>query len=174
MFWAVMTVIANALSIGLIVAFFVPAVRDSSFGRFFQNQGMVVAFIVALCATIGSLGYSDVIGYEPCKLCWFQRICMYPQVVILGLGLLRKDLSARTSALWLSVVGALIGAYHYVGQIGFNPLGLDCLAVGYSASCSKSFVLELGYVSIPMMALSAFVLIILSLVWYSRSSISAQ
>ncbi len=88
---------------------------------------------------------------------------MYPQVVILGMALWRKDASVRIYSLVLSVAGAAIALYHYVGQLGFNPLGLDCLAVGYSTSCSKSFVLEFGYITIPVMALSAFVLMALSL-----------
>ena len=163
MFWSVLTVIANILSVGLIIALVVPKFRENVFSRFFSDNGMLVALVVAFLATAGSLIYSDVIGYEPCKLCWFQRIFMYPQVIILGMALVRKDMGVKIYSLVLSVIGAAIALFHYVGQLGWNPFGLECLAVGYSASCSKNFVLSLGYVTIPMMALSAFILMALTL-----------
>src|SRR3989344_9597668 len=59
--------------------------------RFFGKNGIALAFFVSLSATVISLFYSDVVGFEPCKLCWFQRIFMYPQILILGLAWFRKD-----------------------------------------------------------------------------------
>ncbi|MBI5134198.1 MAG: disulfide bond formation protein B [Candidatus Taylorbacteria bacterium] len=158
-----LVVVANLLSLGILLCLASPRARESRFARFFSKNSLLVAFVASLAATLGSLAYSDIIGYEPCKLCWFQRIFMYPQVLIFGIALWRKEPFVRLYGLVLSILGALVALFHYLGQVGVNPLGLDCLAVGYSASCAKNFVLTFGYVTIPMMALSAFVLMSLAL-----------
>lgn len=154
--WSILSVVAQVLSVFFLVAYFSPKVRASSIGTFFREHGLWVAFIAAFLATAGSLIYSDVIGYAPCKLCWFQRIFMYPQVILLGIALYRKDQGMKIYALVLSVVGALIALFHYTGQTGLTPL--PCSAVGVSVSCSVRFVMEFGYITIPMMAFSAFLL----------------
>src|SRR5699024_6349440 len=70
----------------------------------------------SLIALIGSLFYSEVIGYVPCDLCWVQRIFMYPLVVIYGLAAMRNDLSIALSGLVLSGIGMLVSIYHYLIQ----------------------------------------------------------
>lgn len=126
---------------------------------FFGRNAALFSFIVALAATLGSLFYSEVAGYEPCKLCWFQRIFMYPQVIILGIALWRKNYE-KYNSLVLSVVGAAVAGYHYLLQIGVAP-ELPCAAVGYSATCSQRFVMNFGYITIPLMAFTAFIMIVL-------------
>ena len=133
--------------------------KSSKFLEFFRGKALFFAFIVVLASTLGSLFYSEVAGYEPCKLCWFQRIFMYPQVVLLGLALAKKDKGIGDYSLALAVPGAVIATYHYLLQIGVaSPL--PCSAVGYSVSCSQIFVMNLGYITIPLMALTAFSLVI--------------
>ncbi len=130
-----------------------------------RTHALPLAFTAALIATLGSLTYSEILGYEPCKLCWIQRILMYPQVVILGLALWGRHKGVRAlldSSLVLAVVGSLVALYHYLMQLGVVPEG-SCAAVGYSVSCAKIFVMTFGYITIPFMALSAFLLIIVSL-----------
>lgn len=161
MIWSVLTIVAQILTVVLVVAHFMPKLRQSAFVTYFQSKGLLIAFVVSLLATVGSLIYSDIIGYEPCKLCWFQRIFMYPQVLLMGLALWRKDQWMKIYGFVLSIVGAAIAAFHYTGQLGLTPL--PCSAVGYSASCAERFVMEFGYITIPMMALSAFLLIAASL-----------
>ena len=131
---------------------------------FIGKHGLLLAFVVALIATLGSLFYLEIAGYDPCKLCWFQRIFMYPQTIVLGIALWRKDANIVLYGLTLSIIGALIAFYHYVMQLGMVP-SLPCSAVGYSVSCSQRFVLQLGYITIPMMALTAFLLIIIFLIF---------
>lgn len=162
-FWSILTVIANVISVFLIISFFSRKLKQTALFQFFENKALIIAFIASLAATIGSLIYSDVIGYVPCKLCWFQRIFMYPQVIVFGIASYRGDLGVKIYGIVLSGIGAVIALFHYVGQIGWNPLGLECLAIGYSVSCAKNFVLEFGYITIPMMAFSAFILILLTL-----------
>jgi disulfide bond formation protein DsbB len=162
MLWASLVILVQIFSVVLIIALFSKSVRRIPVVAFFKERSILIAFIVSLLATVGSLIYSDVIGYEPCKLCWFQRIFMYPQVLIMLIALIRKDAGARLYGFWFSIIGAAIALFHYVGQLGWNPFNLECLAIGYSSSCAKNFVLELGYITIPMMAFAAFVLIALT------------
>jgi len=120
----------------------------------------VLAFVVALTATSGSLFYSEVAKFTPCLLCWWQRIFMYPQVLLIGLGVVKKDKDIADYAMAMSLVGGSISLYHYYIQLGGNKF-IPCATVGYSINCTQRFSLEFGYITIPMMALSAFVAIFL-------------
>ena len=133
--------------------------------KFFGKHALLLSFVIVLTATISSLTYSDIIGYEPCKLCWLQRTFMYPQVIILGLALWKKDKNIEDYPLALSAIGAFIASYHYLLQLGVAP-ALPCSAVGYSVSCAQRFVMQYGYITIPMMALTTFVLVIVLLCMY--------
>ena len=126
----------------------------------FSQQGIKFAFIIALLATLGSLFYSEIAGFEPCKLCWYQRIFMYPQVLLWGIAWWKKDKHIADYAVSLALVGAAIAAYHYL--LALKPaVAVTCGTIGYSASCAQNFFLQLGYITIPMMALTAFLLIII-------------
>ncbi|MEK7464217.1 MAG: disulfide oxidoreductase [Patescibacteria group bacterium] len=159
---SLLTVLGQILIILLVISFFVHKREGNFLLNFFKKYAFIIAFIVALASTLGSLFYSDIAGYEPCKLCWFQRIFMYPQAIILGMALWRKDKNIGIYSLVLSVVGAIIAGYHYLLQLGIAP-SLPCSAVGYSVSCSQRFIMEYGYITIPMMSLTAFVLIIIAM-----------
>lgn len=155
-----LTVIGQLIIVGLLISFIAHDQKISnSLIKFFGENALVFAFAVAFIATAGSLFYSEVIGFEPCKLCWFQRIFAYPQVVLLGLALWKRGYGIAPYGIALSVIGVVISAYHYLLQIGVAP-PLPCSAVGYSVDCSQRFVLQFGYITIPMMAITAFLLII--------------
>jgi disulfide bond formation protein DsbB len=152
---AILTVLGQIAIVGLL--FYILTERKTILAWFGKNA-ILFSFIVALIATLGSLFYSEIAGYEPCKLCWFQRILMYPQAIILGTALLKRDKSVFNYSIILSAIGAAIAGYHYLLQIGVAP-ELPCSAVGFSAACSQRFVMKFGYITIPMMALTAFLLI---------------
>ncbi|MGD9755655.1 MAG: disulfide oxidoreductase [Acidimicrobiia bacterium] len=114
------------------------------------------AFAIAAVATAGSLYYSEVAGFTPCKLCWFQRICMYPQALVLGIAAVRRDRSAWQYALPLSVLGAGISIYHY--QLQRFPAQTSGFCT-LEAPCTAKEVDQFGFVTIPFMALSGFLLI---------------
>jgi disulfide bond formation protein DsbB len=160
MLWSVLSVVAQAVSLVLLAALFSRKLRDSAFVSFFSSRSTLIGFVASASATLGSLTYSDVIGYAPCVLCWFQRIFMYPQVILSGMALHRRDLGLRAYGLVLSIIGGAIALWHYLGQLGFGTL--PCSAVGYSVSCAERFVMQFGYITIPMMAFSAFALIAFS------------
>lgn len=155
-----LTVIGQAVIVLVAILFLA---RQTKLLEFISKRAILFSFIVALVATLGSLFYSEVAGYEPCKLCWFQRIFMYPQIVILGIALWKKNGLVNYNSIALSIIGAAIAGYHYLLQIGVAP-ELPCAAVGYSAACSQRFVMNFGYITIPMMALTAFALITLFMI----------
>lgn len=152
-----LTGIAHILSVILIVGILTKNQRVLTLCK---KRGVLACGIVALIATAGSLFYSEIAGYEPCKLCWYQRILMYPQVVLFGLALAGRLRDVMIAAGALSGIGAIIAGYHYLLQIGVVT-GSNCDALGYSVACSQRFVMNFGYITIPLMAFSAFMLIFL-------------
>ncbi|MEZ5142610.1 MAG: disulfide oxidoreductase [Acidimicrobiales bacterium] len=116
-----------------------------------------LGFAVALTATLGSLYYSEIAKFTPCKLCWYQRIAMYPLVLLLGIAAVRRDRGIRVYALAQAGVGAAIAAYHTYLQAFPDSSSSFCTV---DAPCTLRHVWELGFVSIPFMALAGFLLII--------------
>ena len=148
--------------LGMIQLLFFRKNRSNPVIRFFARNGLIFALIIALVATAGSLFYSEIAGFEPCKLCWFQRIFMYPLVILLGLANIKKDVKFTFYPSALAMIGAVISLYHntiYYGGISIFP----CEPFGLGVSCTKVLVMEFGYVTIPLMALTAFLLILLFL-----------
>ncbi|MBI2052075.1 MAG: disulfide bond formation protein B [Candidatus Sungbacteria bacterium] len=127
--------------------------------EFIKSRTLVFSFIVALAAALGSLFYSQIAGYEPCALCWYQRIFLYPQVFILGLALIKKDFSVAPYIQLLSAIGAIIAGYQHLLQLGWVP-SLVCTAVG-GVSCAQRFVMGFGYITLPLMSFTAFLLLII-------------
>lgn len=134
---------------------------------FVAKNGLLFSFIVALTAMLGSLFYSEIAKYEPCVLCWYQRILMYPNVLLLGLAYAQKDRHVIPYSLALAIPGLLLSGYHYLLQRNIVP-AITCGVVGYSASCSTTFFMQFGYITIPFMAFTAFLLIILFLTVSTR------
>lgn len=154
-----LTIFAQATIAFLIIARLFPKKQKKKIQNFFKKNSLKYAFIVSLTATLGSLFYSEVAGYTPCKLCWFQRIFMYPQPILFLVSFWKKDKGIVKYVLALSIIGGVIALYHYLLQLGIVPGGA-CGVVGYSVSCSQRFVMEAGYITIPMMSLTAFAYII--------------
>ena len=127
---------------------------------FTRKNAIWMAFVVATLSTFGSLFYSEIAKYDPCKLCWIQRIFMYPQAIILLIAMLRKDKDIKVYMLPLSVIGLLFAGYHYLLQINPN-VPSSCGITGVGASCASSPFFHFGYITIPMMAFTAFGLLII-------------
>lgn len=129
----------------------------SALGR----QSVWLAWFVAAVATAGSLFFSLAEDFTPCQLCWYQRIAMYPLAIILLVGALLRDRRISLYAAVFPVVGAAISIYHIYIEVNPEKESASC-KVGIP--CSIRWIDEFGYVTIPVMALSAFVLIGLLLV----------
>jgi disulfide bond formation protein DsbB len=124
----------------------------------YSPYAIYAAFAGALVATCGSLFLSEVLHLPPCVLCWYQRICMYPLVVILGVGILRKDTKLYQYVLPLATIGWIIALYHSLLQWKIIPDKLAPCVQGIS--CTTVQVHLLGFITIPFMSFVAFTVII--------------
>ena len=114
--------------------------------------------LVAIVATTGSLYFSEVAGLAPCELCWYQRILMYPLVVVLGVAAYERRTAVWKTALPLSVLGVGVAGYHTVLQL--TPT-VQCSA---GVGCGAILWQGLGVFTIPRLALLAFGLVSAGLV----------
>ena len=117
-----------------------------------RTDALRLAFSVAAVSTVASLWFSEVGGFVPCEYCWYQRIAMYPLVVVLGVAVWRGDSDPRWRVLPMSVTGMGLSAYHYQLQL-YPDQGSSC---DVAAPCTQQWVDEFGFVSIPFMAFCGF------------------
>lgn len=130
-----------------------------------NSKKMLLAWLIALTGTLGSLYFSDIRGFVPCLLCWYQRLALYPLVVILPIGIIKKDSNAVVYTLPLAIIGALIAFYQNLLVWHIIPTGAWC---GSLSSCANGYINWLGFITIPLLSLAAFVIIIALLVSVSR------
>ena len=137
-----------------------------------RDNRLYLAWMVALIATLGSLYFSEVRGFVPCVLCWFQRIMMYPLVVVLGVAAFRGDLGIRTYALPLAVIGWGVALVQNLEGWGVIQTMKVCGVGQTTAGCDAKWPIfgegltQLSnVVTIPVLALTAFTLIIALLSW---------
>lgn len=143
-------------------------VRMRSRSTAFRDVLPYLAWTQALVATSGSLFLSEVLGYPPCILCWYQRIAMYPLVIVLAVGILRRDRNIHLYVLPLSVIGLAIALYHNLLYVGIIPEAASVCRAGIS--CTTRFFEWFGFVTIPFLSMTAFTVItILMLIeWRAR------
>lgn len=172
---SILTILLNVSVVGMLLlwatSYFSKWSKEmlSKIIKYLDKKEILFAFIISLTATAGSLYFSEIAGYTPCELCWYQRIFMYPQVLILGIAYYKKDRKIADYSLTLSIVGLLIAIYHYIVQFADKNIA-PCQVVGYSASCSDHFTLNFGYITIPMMALIAFAGMIVLMLFLKANS----
>lgn len=122
---------------------------------------------VGAVATSGSLYFSEVADYVPCRLCWFQRIAMYPIALVALVALVRRDRGARWYLLPMAIIGAAISTYHYLIERGVLDDSESCALFG--PSCADVWFEEFGFVTLAFMALAGFVtVIVLNTVSFER------
>jgi disulfide bond formation protein DsbB len=122
-----------------------------------DGQEIPLAFVVAAVATLGSLYLSEVANFIPCRLCWYQRIAMYPLPILLGIAWWKRDAGVRRYALPLAVIGMAISTYHILVERFPSLEGSGVCEV--ANPCSVRWVERFGFVTIPTMALAGFALI---------------
>lgn len=126
-----------------------------------NRKWIFLSWLLATVAMLGSLFFSEIMEFPPCELCWYQRIFMYPLVVILLLGLYPHDESAIRYALPLAVLGWGFAVYHYLVYSGYIPEALQ--PCGQGPSCADTNLELFGFITIPMLSIIAFSAIILLL-----------
>jgi disulfide bond formation protein DsbB len=125
---------------------------------------LFTAWIVSLVATMGSLFFSEVMLLPPCVLCWYQRVCMYPLAVITTVGLVTRDRRAGHYAWPLTLAGLVVAAYHNLLYYHLIPDSITPCATG--VSCTDVQIEWLGFITIPLLSLTAFCIIVGCLVWF--------
>ncbi len=133
-----------------------------------MNKPLLFGWIVSIVATLGSLYFSEVKHFIPCELCWYQRIFMYPIVLLLGVAFYQNDQKVYKYILSLSVIGLAISTYHTALQKLPSLQGFG--SCSSSAPCTRDYINWFGFVTIPILALVAFLLITISMVVVRRNS----
>ena len=172
------TVLADALAVLLFIILMTP-LRNRGWGKrigsFFGKYAVLFSGIIAAGGVLGSLFYSEFAHFNPCELCWIERGFLYTDAVIFIIALIaRKKEKVRLYGnfvkditLALASIGFIVSAYHSYLQMGGSAL-FNCSITG--TSCEYVYFMEYGYVNIPMMALTAFALIILFMVFHKKDS----
>lgn len=130
---------------------------------------LLAAWMVALLASAGAVFIGEVMGRQPCVLCWYQRIFMFPLAILLGMACFRSDASAWIYALPLSLPGAAFATYHVLVFYGLVAESLQpCTLAG--PSCSGPGMTVFGILPLPLLSLAAFAAVTLCLVIIARRS----
>ena len=135
-----------------------------------RDNFLFFAWAISIIATFGSLYLSEIKQYEPCGLCWYQRILMYPFTVILGIAVIKKDYQISLYTMILAGIGALISTYHYLIQkVTFFA---DHAAACGRVPCTGSYINWFGFITIPFLAGTAFILILICsyIVWKNKEA----
>src|SRR4030067_1479750 len=114
---------------------------------------LFICWLIASISTLGSLFFSEIMQFPPCVLCWYQRICLFPLVLILPVGLFHFDKSIVKYALPLALVGWFIAFYHNLLYAGIIPESLQPCSQG--VSCTEGYIDLFGFLTIPMLSLIA-------------------
>ena len=129
---------------------------------------LLAAFIVALIAMLGSLYFSEILLFIPCDLCWYQRILMYPLVILLGVAAIKKDTNIPIYALPFSIIGICVSSYHYLIQKvpAIGEKSMECGIV----PCTGQYINWLGFITIPFLALTGFIIITILLLLVKKNT----
>jgi disulfide bond formation protein DsbB len=166
----VQVLLAIVAVIAVAALFFAPArralveIRETLLGG-----ELWAAWAFALVATLGSLYFSQIADFVPCELCWFQRIAMYPMVIILLVSALRGNVRVGVQyCLVFPIVGILISGYHiYIEE---NPSAQPAACMVGGTTCATKWIDKFGYITIPVLAATAFaaIIVLLALAWSRR------
>ncbi|OGM98819.1 MAG: hypothetical protein A2915_01555 [Candidatus Yanofskybacteria bacterium RIFCSPLOWO2_01_FULL_41_34] len=129
--------------------------------KLIKDKILYIAWITAVISMTGSLYFGEILGFTPCVLCWYQRIAMYPLVLIIGVGIIKKDKHFYDYALPLSIIGGGIAFYQNLLYYGVIQERLAPCTFGIS--CTTKYVQLLGFIDIPLLSLLSFILITVAL-----------
>jgi len=134
--------------------------------KFIKNNILYVAWITAVASMAGSLYFGEILGFTPCVLCWYQRIAMYPLVLIIGVGIVKKDRNFLNYALPLSIIGGAIAFYQNL--LYYNVIQERLIPCTFGISCTTKYIQLLGFIDIPLLSLLSFILITVALLIHKK------
>lgn len=135
---------------------------------FLRQNALYIAWIIALLAVIGSLYFSEIKGFAPCALCWFQRIAIYPLVVLIPVGIIKKDPRIADYVLSLTIVGTLISIYQNLLYYKILPESISPCSAG--VSCTTKYVEYFGFLTIPLLSLITLITITVLMIMYKKQN----
>ncbi len=137
---------------------------------FLEPKNYFLVFFLSLTATLASLFLSEIVKFDPCVLCWYQRIAMYPQPLLLYMAIVRNEKTLTPYLIAMNAIGGLIAVYHYSLHLFPNALPAGCDLSVSGVSCVKGYSFYYGFMTFPYMALTVFVLniILLSFSYYKK------
>ncbi|MCC7369639.1 MAG: disulfide bond formation protein B [Chloroflexi bacterium] len=127
---------------------------------------LYLAWAQACIATFGSLYFSEVMKFPPCTLCWYQRILMYPLVLVIAVGILRRDAGVHQYVLPIAVLGLVISVYHNLLYFRIIPEEIQPCTVGIP--CTTIQIEWFGFITIPLMSMTAFTVIAICMAIHRR------
>ena len=163
-FFAILAILCLVASAGLLVY---RLVKGPEAAALLGGNAVWLAWAVALVATVGSLIYSEVIHFVPCRLCWFQRIAMYPLAVILLVGAIRKEAAVKYYGLPFALIGLAVSVYHNLVQLFPSMEGGACDPLN---PCSAKSISVFGFMDLPFMAGAGFIVIAVLLAFYTKAT----
>ena len=128
---------------------------------------LYIAWIVSIAATFGSLYFSEIMGFIPCELCWYQRILMYPLILILGVATFQNDITVKRFVLPLALIGWFTSFYHYLVQKVPGFAAIKPCENGIP--CNAQYINWLGFITIPFLAFTAFTVIIICMILLNKT-----
>lgn len=168
----IFVVLSHLWAIALVYSIvFYQRLKDTAWVTWHTRYSLVLLALVNAIGVMGSITYSNIIGFSPCVLCWWQRIFQYPLLIIFTMGVWMKETRRKIIgySLPLALMGIGTSVYHYLLQ-RVDSVTNDCAVMGQSVSCEGYYVFELGYITIPLMAMTIFGLTILLLFFvYKRN-----
>lgn len=160
LFFSMLALVALAIGVGFVVAGVAGAISVSTRARLVEwlagswDRVLVVAFAIAAVATAGSLYYSQVAHFIPCELCWYQRTYMYPLVIVLGVGVARRDDGVAWISLPIATIGLVISGYHVL--IERYPSLEGNFECALTRPCTVPYFRQWGWMTIAGMAFCGF------------------
>lgn len=134
--------------------------------NYIHKNVLYIAWSSALLFMVGSLYFQYILHFQPCVLCWYQRIAMYPLVILLGVGILGKDKNFLWTAFPLSIIGLLTSIYQNLLYYGILPESAAPCTLG--VSCTTRYINWLGFLDVPQLSLISFILIVGCLLYYNN------
>lgn len=160
MLFGLLTILVNVLVVvtGVLWLFS----RRNLFVKFRDAVGpnaLWMGFAVAAVTMLGSLYYSEIAHFPPCRLCWFQRIALYPMAVIMLVAAIRRDVLVKFYVIPVLIIGALVSIYHYQYEWFPHQTSTFCSITPGETPCNATWFRQFGFMSLAYMALSAGVAI---------------
>lgn len=166
-FFSISVILGQLFFITLVFLFLVSRKKEAPnpWFSFFTTHGFLFAYSTVIVSLLGSFFYSEIVGFPPCILCLIQRGLFFGEFIIFTIAIFQKNKKLFLQwSLGFAIVGGIVAAYNALLQIGFSGFSF-CDVGSNGVSCAQRFIMDFGYITIPVMALTAFLLNIIFILY---------